>query len=214
MLKVHLSDEQFNCLKRCANIRDFTVHENNCHPWRHCINTLIEELVQCTSQQYYLPNQHDQPIRKNTERRTAHTIVSWPNPKQWVTIHNVSFHLNKCVTNFGHQKSSHVSFWQLCYLDFNLGRHMDWTSAWSVVVIRANKNIYMYIQSFYFLMSWILWSAIHDVILQKSVIKQSWGRLKSDQLLGFFWPLVSQPVGELVCWLGLNCLKTFSGPFY
>ena len=131
---------------------------------------------------------------------------------QWVTVHNVWFHLNKCVTNFGHQKSSHVSFWQLCYLDFNLGRHMDWTSAWSVVVIRANKTIYMYIQSFYFLMSWILWSAIHDVILQKSVIKQSWGRLKSDQLLGFFWPLVSQPVGELVCWHGLNCLKTFRYP--
>ena len=25
--------------------------------------------------------------RKNTERHTAHTIVSWPNPKQWVIVH-------------------------------------------------------------------------------------------------------------------------------
>ena len=24
---------------------------------------------------------------KNTERHTAHTIVSWPNPKQWVIVH-------------------------------------------------------------------------------------------------------------------------------
>ena len=24
---------------------------------------------------------------KNIERRTAHTIVSWPNPKQWVVVH-------------------------------------------------------------------------------------------------------------------------------
>ena len=24
---------------------------------------------------------------KNTERHTAHTIVSWPNPKQWVILH-------------------------------------------------------------------------------------------------------------------------------
>ena len=24
---------------------------------------------------------------KNTERHTAHTIVSWPNPKQWATVH-------------------------------------------------------------------------------------------------------------------------------
>ena len=24
---------------------------------------------------------------KNIERHTAHTIVSWPNPKQWVTVH-------------------------------------------------------------------------------------------------------------------------------
>ena len=29
-----------------------------------------------------LPNVH-----KNTERHTAHTIVSWPNPKQWVIVH-------------------------------------------------------------------------------------------------------------------------------
>ena len=26
-------------------------------------------------------------IRKNTERHTAHTTVSWPNPKQWVIVH-------------------------------------------------------------------------------------------------------------------------------
>ena len=26
-------------------------------------------------------------IQKNTERHTAHTIVSWPNPKQWVIVH-------------------------------------------------------------------------------------------------------------------------------
>ena len=26
-------------------------------------------------------------IQKNIERHTAHTIVSWPNPKQWVTLH-------------------------------------------------------------------------------------------------------------------------------
>ena len=26
-------------------------------------------------------------IHKNTERHTAHTIVSWPNPKQWVIVH-------------------------------------------------------------------------------------------------------------------------------
>ena len=25
--------------------------------------------------------------KKNIERHTAHTIVSWPNPKQWVTVH-------------------------------------------------------------------------------------------------------------------------------
>ena len=24
---------------------------------------------------------------KNIERHTAHTIVSWPNPKQWVLVH-------------------------------------------------------------------------------------------------------------------------------
>ena len=24
---------------------------------------------------------------KNTEKHTAHTIVSWPNPKQWVIVH-------------------------------------------------------------------------------------------------------------------------------
>ena len=24
---------------------------------------------------------------KNTERQTAHTIISWPNPKQWVIVH-------------------------------------------------------------------------------------------------------------------------------
>ena len=27
------------------------------------------------------------PFDKNTERHTAHTIVSWPNPKQWVSVH-------------------------------------------------------------------------------------------------------------------------------
>ena len=26
-------------------------------------------------------------LKKNTERHTAHTIVSWPNPKQWVIVH-------------------------------------------------------------------------------------------------------------------------------
>ena len=26
-------------------------------------------------------------ITKNTESHTAHTIVSWPNPKQWVIVH-------------------------------------------------------------------------------------------------------------------------------
>ena len=26
-------------------------------------------------------------ICKNTKRHTAHTIVSWPNPKQWVIVH-------------------------------------------------------------------------------------------------------------------------------
>ena len=26
-------------------------------------------------------------ITKNIERHTAHTIVSWPNPKQWVIVH-------------------------------------------------------------------------------------------------------------------------------
>ena len=26
-------------------------------------------------------------VQKNTERHTAHTIVSWPNPKQWVIVH-------------------------------------------------------------------------------------------------------------------------------
>ena len=25
--------------------------------------------------------------RKNIDRHTAHTIVSWPNPKQWVIVH-------------------------------------------------------------------------------------------------------------------------------
>ena len=27
------------------------------------------------------------PFDKNIERHTAHTIVSWPNPKQWVIVH-------------------------------------------------------------------------------------------------------------------------------
>ena len=27
------------------------------------------------------------PSNKNIERHTAHTIVSWPNPKQWVIVH-------------------------------------------------------------------------------------------------------------------------------
>ena len=26
-------------------------------------------------------------LYKNTKRHTAHTIVSWPNPKQWVKVH-------------------------------------------------------------------------------------------------------------------------------
>ena len=26
--------------------------------------------------------------KKNIERHTTHTIVSWPNPKQWVIVHN------------------------------------------------------------------------------------------------------------------------------
>ena len=26
-------------------------------------------------------------VHKNTDRHTAHTIVSWPNPKQWVIVH-------------------------------------------------------------------------------------------------------------------------------
>ena len=26
-------------------------------------------------------------LHKNIKRRTAHTIVSWPNPKQWITVH-------------------------------------------------------------------------------------------------------------------------------
>ena len=28
-----------------------------------------------------------QQADKNTERHTAHTIVSWPNPEQWVIVH-------------------------------------------------------------------------------------------------------------------------------
>ena len=44
--------------------------------WRHC-------RLSCNS----IPSPSLSPVDKNIERHTAHTIVSWPNPKQWV-IHS------------------------------------------------------------------------------------------------------------------------------
>ena len=33
------------------------------------------------------PRQDQRCSKKNIEKHTAHTIVSWPNPKQWVIVH-------------------------------------------------------------------------------------------------------------------------------
>ena len=41
----------------------------------------------CESLQLTLPITILEYCNKNTERHTAHTIVSWPNPKQWVIVH-------------------------------------------------------------------------------------------------------------------------------
>ena len=43
---------------------------------------------------------------KNIERHTAHTIVSWPNPKQWVIGKDI--HMNN-ITQLNHAYLENVS---------------------------------------------------------------------------------------------------------
>ena len=50
----------------------------------------------CTSLLHWRHNERDsasthQRLHKNIERHTAHTIVSWPYPKQWVIVHTSDF---------------------------------------------------------------------------------------------------------------------------
>ena len=46
--------------------------------YRYFLTTLVQVMVWRSRQTYYL---------KNIERHTAHTIVSWLNPKKWVIVH-------------------------------------------------------------------------------------------------------------------------------
>ena len=46
---------------------------------------LSRETATATLWDYVFTNKYS--IDKNKERHTAHTIVSWPNPKQWVIVH-------------------------------------------------------------------------------------------------------------------------------
>ena len=43
---------------------------------------------------------------KNTERHTAHTIVSWPNPKQWVIVHtsDLMMIIRQSIYSLNHHK--------------------------------------------------------------------------------------------------------------
>ena len=44
----------------------------------------------CCYIEYFNEIQEQDILHKNTERHTAHIIISWPNPKQWVTVHTSS----------------------------------------------------------------------------------------------------------------------------
>ena len=50
------------------------------HPWYHSKFAPHLMMVVLSMRGFKL-------IHKNIVRQTAHTIVSWPNPKQWLTIH-------------------------------------------------------------------------------------------------------------------------------
>ena len=71
---------------------------------------------------------------KNIERQTAHTIVSWPNPKQWIIVHtshlmmvlcNISFlwslpYVRKILSYLNHLNFDQSSKMQLCcYISSN-----------------------------------------------------------------------------------------------
>ena len=47
-------------------------------------------------------------LGKNIERHTAHTIVSWPNTKQWVIVHtfDLMMIIRQCIYSLNHHKGS------------------------------------------------------------------------------------------------------------
>ena len=52
-----------------------------------CTGSCYLENVRSSVWRKFHQNDISVSVRKSIERHTAHTIVSWPNPKQWVIVH-------------------------------------------------------------------------------------------------------------------------------
>ena len=70
----------------------YTIQENEMAGYLGVINLLLTPGKWCSNfknaiTDWYIENFLDKGSHKNIERHTTHTIVSWPNPKQWVIVH-------------------------------------------------------------------------------------------------------------------------------
>ena len=69
--------------KLCHNCTVFYLNFNGTLPNAHFDNIGTSN----THNSYVMTKLFTCPNHKNLERHIAHTIISWPNPKQWVIVH-------------------------------------------------------------------------------------------------------------------------------
>ena len=79
---------QLECLKKTKIMRTLPTKNDSPFPMNWY---LAEKCVQNLKRRFHKDSiyhrQYDSFIQKNRERHTAHTIVSWLNPKQWSIVH-------------------------------------------------------------------------------------------------------------------------------
>ena len=94
---------------------------------------------------------HDIYWCKNIVRHTAHTIVSWPNSKQWLVIHTsdlmmiiwLSTHSHNHDRKLGKQKTHSTIYWMKdnCENSLNLGHTLGSIYMASILLVQCLQMI-------------------------------------------------------------------------
>ena len=84
-------------------------------------------------------------VYKNIKRHTLHTIVSWPNPKQWIIVYNRCKNIRSTAFSAAVIIANHpLEFYEYCcYVKIMLSRYSDVVWSWYVSISARYSSHYI-----------------------------------------------------------------------